>query len=509
MEGSNLRIALGQISSESNHFVYSPCELDMFRNTGYLLESNDLFQLKGGGTEVAGALAVLEDPGDVDVVPLLAARANSSGSLSGECYVYLRDGVLGRLRQALPVDGVLLSFHGSMTARGIDDPEGDLAAAVRKIVGITVPIVITHDLHANVTRKRVEVANAILGYEHYPHDDVLQTGERGATLLLKAVRREVRPVMGHAKLPLLLTAFNAGTTWDSPYAQLMQEAKALESEPGVLSASVFLVGSYIDVPDVGCNTVVVMDGNVDSAERKARTLARKFWVRRKAFEVETWSVKEAVERGRKIEGGPILLLDTVDTTGGGASGDGIGLVSGLLDAGVTEPSIAMVVDPEAALACTRRGVGGDLTLYLGHKLDPVWGKPIRLTGKVIHLSDGRFRYTGGILSGTWATMGPSAVFQVKNIQILIQSYPTYDWADEQYRLVGLNPQTAKFVGVKNMMNFRFGYRDLMKGFFVLNLPGPTPPDMRMLPFKRVKRPLYPLDELPERPEIQISTSQVH
>jgi len=481
----------------------------MFRNTGYLFEGEDLFQLKGVGTEVSGVLAVLANSGDVDVIPLLAARANSSGPLSEGCYSYLRENLLRRLRQALPVDGVFLSFHGSMAAVNEDDPEGDLAAAVRTIVGPAVPIVLTHDLHANVTRKRVEAVNAILGYEHYPHDDVLQTGERGATLLLKAIRREVRPVIGHAKLPLLLTAFNAGTAWDTPYAQLMHQAKALEGKDGVVSTSVFFVGSYLDVPDVGCNTVVVVDGNADAAQQKARRLAETFWSRRKEFEIETWSVKEAVERGREIKGGPVLLLDTADTTGGGASGDGIGLVAGLLEAGVTEPSMAMVVDPEAALACTRAGVGGDLTIYLGYKLDPVWGKPIRVTGKVVLLSDGRFRYTGGILGGTSAMMGPSAVLQVRNLQILIQSYPTYDWADEQYRSVGLYPQMAKFVGVKNMMNFRFGYRDLMKGFFVLNLPGPTPPDIRMLPFKRVKRPVFPLDELPERPDIQISASQVH
>lgn len=375
------------------------------------------------------------------------------------------------------------------------------------MVGPAVQIVLTHDLHANVTRKRVEAVNAILGYEHYPHDDVLQTGERAATLLLKAIRREVRPAIGHAKLPLLLTAFNAGTAWDTPYAQLMQQAKALEGQQGVLSASVFFVGSYLDVPDVGCNTLVVADGDAGSAQQKARSLAEAFWSRRREFEIQTWTVAEAVARGRQIDGGPVLLLDTADTTGGGSSGDGIGLVAGLLEAGVTEPSMAMVVDPEAALACTRAGVGGDLTIDLGHQLDPVWGKPIRVAGKVSILSDGRFKYTGGILGGTWATMGPSAVLQVRNLQVLIQSYPTYDWADEQYRSVGLYPRNAKFVGVKNMMNFRFGYRDLMKGFFVLNLPGPTPPDMRMLPFKRVKRPLYPLDELPERPEIQMSMSQ--
>jgi microcystin degradation protein MlrC len=137
--------------------------------------------------------------------------------------------------------------------------------------------------------------------------------------------------------------------------------------------------------------------------------------------VETLSVLEAVRRDRKIDGGPVLLLDTADTTGGGAFGDGIGLVKGLLEAEVTEPSFAMVVDPKAADACTRAGVGPELTLDLGHNLDSAWGKPIQVTGRVVRLSDGRFQYTGGILGRRWATMGESAVFQVGNLQILIQT----------------------------------------------------------------------------------------
>ena len=90
-------------------------------------------------------------------------------------------------------------------------------------------------------------------------------------------------------------------------------------------------------------------------------------------------------------------------------------------------------------------------------------------------------------------MGPSAVLAVGSIRLLVMSNPTYDWGDDQYRSAGLDPATAKFVGVKNMMNFRFGYRDVMKGYFVLDLPGPTPPDMRLLPFQRVNRPVFPLD----------------
>jgi microcystin degradation protein MlrC len=367
--------------------------------------------------------------------------------------------------------------------------------------------VVSCDLHANVTRRMVQSTDAILGYEHYPHDDVHETGIRAADLLLRLGRGQAAPAMAHAKLPLLLTAFHSSTLEDTPFAQLMHAAKALERDDGILSASIFLVGSYIDSPDMGCSALVVANGDRERGRAEAHALAQQFWQRRFEFDVETVSVAEAVRRGRAIDGGPVLLLDSADTTGGGAAGDGIGLVRGLLGAQVTEPCLASVVDAAAAATCHRAGVGATVELAVGHSHDPRWGDPLALEGRVERLSDGCFRYAGGILGGVEVTMGPSAVLAVGSLRLLVTSVPTYEWADDQYRAVGLVPGSAKFVGVKNMMNFRFGYAGVMRGHFVLDLPGPTPPDMRLLPFERVSRPIFPLDRELADPEPVISESR--
>lgn len=501
-----IRIAVGGVSLESNDFVPFTAELSEFIDAGFLAEGDSIFGLAASDVEISGALARLAEEPELEVVPLLAARGVSSGRLSAEVYARLRSGLVEGLRRSLPVDGVYLFHHGSMEVVGEDDPEGDVTSAVRELVGSGVPVVVSCDLHANVTQRMVEATDAILSYEHYPHDDARRTGTRAAELLLRIVRREVVPAMAHAKLPLLLTAFNSTTLEETPFTQLMAEAKALEQDAEVLSASVFLVGSYIDVPDVGCSVLVVTDRNAQRAIDEAGRLALDFWRRRFEFEAETVSVAEAVRRGREIDGAPVLLLDTADTTGGGAAGDGIGLVRGLLEAGVTEPCLAMVVDPDAAAACHRAGVGAELELVVGHMRDPRWGEPLQVQARVERLSDGLFRYEGGILGGVEVTMGPSVVLALGSIRLLVMSSPTYDWGDDQYRAVGLDPTAAKFVGVKNMMNFRFGYGEVMKGFFLLDLPGPTPPDMRQLPFERVQRPIFPLDYELDDPRVAVSTS---
>jgi microcystin degradation protein MlrC len=250
---------------------------------------------------------------------------------------------------------------------------------------------------------------------------------------------------------------------------------------------------------MACGSLVIADSDPALARREAERLARQYWRDRHEFLVDSIPVAEAVRRGRRIDGGPVLLLNTADTTGGGAAGDSVDVAAGLIELGVTEPALAMVVDPEAAAACHVAGEGADVALDVGHCIDPRWGKPARIAGRISCLTDGRFTYTGGIFGGIEASMGVSAVLAAGALQLLITSRSTYDWADEQYRSVGLNASAAKWVEAKNMMNYRKAYGSIMRAAFVLDAPGPTPPDMRHLPFVRTRRPWFPLDEIDEPP----------
>ena len=501
----SLRIAVAQISSESNHFVTGLAGLDFFRNTGYLLEGPELLDLHRSDTEVGGFLSILQSEEQVEVVPLVAARANSGNPLSAECYRSLKGRLLEGLRRNRPVQGILLSCHGSMGVQDLDDPEGDLAGALRDIVGPRVPLALTLDLHGNLTRSMVQSADIVVGYRTYPHRDAFQTGQHAARLLLRAAGGQSRPALALARLPLILTSFNASTEGDGPFARLRRQADRMEqARPEVLSASVFNLGAYIDVPEMGCSSLVITEGDEVLAGELARRLALRHWGEREAYRVEPLTVADAVERGRRIQGGPILLLDTADTTGGGAAGDSISLVRELIELGVEEPCLAMVVDPQAVDDCWHREPGSRFQVKVGHRLDPQWGKPLALEAVLRRKSGGRFRYRGGILGGAEVSMGRSVVLQTGSLQLLVMSRSTYEWADEQYRSLDLDPRQAKFVCVKNMMNFRVGYGGIMKAFFVVTVPGPTPADMRMLPFRRIGRPVYPLNAMPETVEPEMT-----
>ena len=343
----------------------------------------------------------------------------------------------------------------------------------------------------------VRFADGLIAWETYPHRDTFTTGVRGARLLWDILQGRCRPTMAMAKVPVITSAIHGSTEGDDPFAQIMRAAKALEGRDGVLSTSAFLVHPYLDQPDMGSGALVITDNDMGTAVSLANQLAEQYWTRRFDLEPEIHTPDETIAKGLKTDGGPVLLVEAADCCGGGAAGDSVATLTALLDAKVTVPSLVPVADPEAAAACHRAGVGQEITVALGHQLDPRWGKPVAVTGTVTRLSDGRFRYIGGIWDSVEGNMGPSAVLTIGAIQVLVATHGTYDWADEQFRSMEMHPPDAKFIVVKNPMNYRLAYGEIAKAAFILDTPGATPATCRHLPYKYLKRPYFPLDtEIP-------------
>jgi microcystin degradation protein MlrC len=273
----------------------------------------------------------------------------------------------------------------------------------------------------------------------------------------------------------------------------MRMAKSLEGSDGVLSTSVFLVHPSLDQPGMGSGALVITDDDPDKARALAADLAEGYWDRRFDLEPTLHTPEAAIEEALRVDGGPVLLVECADCCGGGAAGDSVATLRALLDAGIDAAALAPVVDPGAAAMCHKAGVGNQVTLALGHNVDRQWGEPISVTGTVERLSDGQFVYTGA-RAGVDGNMGPSSVLRIGGIRVLITTYATYDWADEQYRAVGLNPLDAKFIVVKNPMNYRLAYGDTPKAAYILDTPGPTPATFRHVRYKRLQRPYFPADE---------------
>ncbi len=484
------RIALGSLFIECNHLGGVPTDIGFFERGEF--RSGEMLLEMADGT-LGGMVGLLRSR-SVDIAPLIAAVSCPSGPLTRECYQRLRTEMLRPLARQVPVDGVLLALHGAASAEDVGDVEGDLLQAVRELVGETVPIVATLDLHAHVTEQMVRAADALLAWETYPHRDAFETGDRGARMLLGILDGIHRPTMALSKAPVLVGGVQSGTEGDAPFAEVMRLAKSFESRPGVLSTSAFLVHPYLDLPGMGGGGLVITDDDIGTASTLAREIAQYYWQRRFDLEPEIFAPEDAIRRALEIDGGPVLLAESSDTCGGGAAGDNVAALKALLRHARDVPGLAPVVDPSAAAVCHEAGIGSVIEVPLGHSLDPRWGEPVDVRGEVRALGDGDFIYTGGIYEGQVGRMGASAVLRCGAVEILVTTHATYDWADEQFRCMGLEPAAAKLVVVKNPMNFRVGYAGIYAECFVLDTPGSTPPTLRHVEFENVERPYFPRDE---------------
>lgn len=480
-------IALGSIFIECNHFGGQPADMETFRRGG-LFYGDELLALKTG--TIGGMLGELRTANS-DVRPLLAASACPSGPVTTDCWRELKTDLLNRLQESGPLDGLLLALHGAAAADGAGDLEGDLLESVRSVVGDTVPVVVTLDLHAHVTQRMIDHADALLAWETYPHADAFTTGERGARTLQAILDGKLRPRMVMAKVPVLVGAIHGHTQPPGPFADVMTHGKACEGRDGIWSVSCFLVHPYLDLPGMGGGALVVSHDDIGGARELARDLAGMYWDRRHDLEPTLLNPSEAVARGLEIEGGPVVLVETADCCGGGAAGDSVHTLRVLINHDAE--SIVPVVDPEAVEICRQGGEGAEVQLSLGHNVDSRWGEPLPVKGRVVRLLDGNFRYEGGIWDGQPGDMGPTAVVRVGSVNILITTHATYDWGTEQLDAAGLDARSAKFVVAKNPMNHRRAFADCIRAAFVLDTPGPTPATVRHLPFQQMNRPWFPLD----------------
>jgi microcystin degradation protein MlrC len=492
-----MRIAIGGIVQESNSFSPVPGSWLHFPPE-QLLRGDELIAGRAGTrTEAGGAIDVAQRRG-VELVPLFSAMAiASAGPLEAALFQALRDELLGRLRAAGPLDGALLIMHGAMAAEGVEDATGAVLAAAREILGTGFPLVATLDLHANVTAGMVAAATALVGYHTAPHIDLYETGARAMELLARTVAGEVRPVAALRRLPMILPAENGRTT-EGPYAEVMDAAIAGMARPGLLDASVFSVQPWLDVEDVGCSVVTVADGDPAPAEALADELAEMFWERRRRFAVELAPSGATLREALASERGPWVLADSADAPSSGAPGDSTAVLQALLDAAPTRPCLHNIVDAAAAQAMAQAGIGAELRLTIGGGSGGPFAAPLEVMGRVRLLSDGAFVNKGAGFRGVTFYRGLTGVLQIGEVALVVMERPVIQWDPELYRSLGLEPQGAQVVVVKSPAAFRAAYGPLAAEIRVLDAPGVCSPNLRGLPWRRCRRPIYPLDPELER-----------
>jgi microcystin degradation protein MlrC len=489
-----MRIAVGSIKQESNTFSPMTSDLEFFNADTRLVGEAILPYARRSRIELSGIVETLEAE-QVAVVPLVTAHACSGGPLIRPAFDTLLEDLLARLRAARPVDAVALALHGALVLENHPDAEGLILQGVREVVGPGIPIASSLDLHGHITPQMVAHADILVGYKKYPHTDMYETGVRTARLLLDRMANRIRPTMALAKRHMVLSPVRT-TTDVPPFKDLMAKTEALAAEGRVLSASLFPVQPWLDIPDLGFAALVVTDKDPQGAQRIADQLADEMWARRDECDPRLVPLDDAIRRGLAAERGPVVIGDSGDAPSGGAPGDSPAVLRSLLAHGVDRSdrtALLTLVDPAAVRAAHQAGVGGRFSQAVGHSLSREAGQPIPVTGVVRTLGDGRYRITGPGMTGVAVSMGRTAVVAWGGIQILLLERPTIEWDPGLYRSIGLEPSEMDLVFVKSPSHFRVAYAPLAAELIMAETPGCTCCDMRKLRFRHATRPLYPVD----------------
>jgi len=490
-----MRIALGRISHEANTLCPRLTDLSDFRNTWIRRGAEMLEGLEGKNIEEAGAMHALrmfQEPG-CEVAPLLGAKAGSGGPVVAAAFHALLDELLARLRAALPVDGVLLILHGAMMAQDEPDATGEILRAVREVVGPSVPVVGTLDLHAKVTARMVRNATALIGYHTTPHIDMYDTGETAARLLIDTIQGALSPTMARVCLPMIVPSVNARHT-DGPLSEVINMALAMEREGAILHGGIYPVQPWLDTEDTGCAVVVVTNGDPPAARKHAQTLALAFWERRAAFVPELVQPDEAVQRALARDEGMVVFCDSADSPSSGATGDSTVVLQAMLRAGpISEVALLNVVDPQAVALAIQAGVGAQVTLQVGGALAPSFYSPVTFSGQVKTISDGTFRFKGPGMRGLTFRMGRTVVVIQGGIHLVIMERPVTQWDPELYRSLGEEPTDARIIQVKSPAAFRAAYEGITDEIIIIRSVGISSPDLVSLPWRHLRRPMYPFD----------------
>ncbi|NLE43806.1 MAG: M81 family metallopeptidase [Chloroflexi bacterium] len=487
-----MRIAVGGFAQESNSFSPVPGSWDHFGPQEVLVGDDLLARLSGTQLELGAAIDRAQSDG-IDLAPLVYASASSSaGHVRADVFRTILANLTDRLAQTGPIDGVLLALHGAMVVEDCDDGTGEVLRAVRAVVGPHIPVVGTLDLHANVTARMVSNATALVGYHTAPHVDQAQTGLRGLRLLCDTIAGRANPVCALRRLPMLLPGETARTT-DGPYAEVMRRAEASMMRDGILDASVFSVQPWLDVEDVGCSVLVVSDSDPELAGTVADQLGDEFWQRRRDFGVDLVPTADAIRRALISERHPFVLADSADAPSSGAPGDSTIVLRALLEANPSRDCYHNIVDGPVARAMAEAGVGQTVTVSVGARLAPALYEPVEVTGRVSLIADGDFvqKWLGG---GEVLHRGLTGVLQIGRVHLVVMERAVRQWDPEMYRSVGLEPRDAQIVIVKSPAGFRAAYEPFAAEVAVLDAAGVCSPNLRALPFRRVRRPLYPLDD---------------
>jgi microcystin degradation protein MlrC len=491
------RVLIAGLFHETHTFLEGLTRLEQFS----VVRGDAMLRRAGDGSPLAAALEVGKEHG-WQIVPALDCRAQPSATVDDLVVEQFWLELQASLRQALsqPLDALYLVLHGAMVTPSLPDVEGELLARLRAMPGAgEIPIFGVFDLHANFSPRMAQLADGLFVYRENPHSDAYAMARFAAEQLHTTLGRGSRATTYSRHAGIVWPPTGTGTS-DSPMCDLEALARSLErSHPEFLGVNVVGGFAFADTPDTGVSFSVVTTGDEASAQAALQQLCDLAWQLRERGNRVDPSLDEVLQTLRSDRVGPTVVAEPSDNIGGGAPGDGTGLLRGLL-AHKVERAAVCLCDAEAVAALQTCAIGERKRLALGGKGSSLDEGPVQLEVELISKQAGKFRLEDrqshlASMYGDEFDMGPCAVVRHRGITILLTSIKTPPFDLGQWRSQGIEPARFAVVGVKAAVAHRRAYEPIAARMVSVDTPGPCRSDLRAFPYRRLARPVFPLDSV--------------
>lgn len=419
------------------------------------------------------------------VVPTIYAHALPGGAVVKEDFLRLANELVDRIPKE-GIDGIWLYLHGAMYVEEIGSGDTYLLRMIRDKVGYEIPISVAMDFHADNTEEIVKLANCITGFRTAPHCDHKDTQIRAAKMLLRCIEKNILPQPQMERADVVICGDAVQTSLE-PLNSIMKMAEEFEKTvPGMLSVQVFNGQPWIDEPYMGPSMVVTHETDVELAKKYAKILADKFYEVRHDFQflIEAVEPEEAIRRAMEATETQVFLSDSGDNTTAGAAGDNAYMINRLREAGATNVLVAGIADKDACDVCYRANIGDTLTLKVGGSLDAN-SETATITGKLIHRGD--------IISYTGGNAGPSATLDCGEMTVVVTKNRAAMCRPDIFESIHLDYSPYKIVVVK--LGYLFPELAAKAERSILAFtPGSSTERLEDMNMKKIRRPMFPLDD---------------
>jgi microcystin degradation protein MlrC len=482
------RIAVGGFLHETNTFAPTKAVYaDFVHGGGWpgMAVGAAVLKVRNVNVGLAGFLEVAETNG-WEIVPTISCAATPCAHVTEDAFERIAEVMVDGIAAAGQLDAVYLDLHGAMVAEHLDDGEGEILARVRRVIGKDLPLVVSLDLHANVTPQMVEHADALIAYRTYPHVDMADTGRAAAKHLALLLRSKHKFAKAFRQLPFLIP-ISWQCTSDEPCKSIYQKLAQLESDavPTLSFAPGFPAA---DFPD--CGPSVFAYGRTEAdADEAADAIAALVIGHENDFDGRIYSPDEGVRTAMELAKHakkPIVIADTQDNPGAGGDSDTTGMLRALVRNNAGKAAIGAIYDPASAEAAHGAGEGASVTLALGGKSGIPGDAPYQETFVVEKLSDGKFIAPGPYYGGRKMRMGASACLRIGDVRVVVASHKAQLADQAMYRFVGIEPSEQSILVNKSSVHFRADFEPIAEKIIICAAPGAMPADTAALPWTRLR-----------------------